>query len=166
MWFGQGKVGEKNVMQLLFAAFYLCDRFDIKEWRGMVKEAFNNMADNIVLQGNDDCEPIQELGEASDEYVNMLHKLPKPILTRWWTIGYVAGVVFELWKLILFLAQSISKMKSFHSDTATGKTASDLVAMMDSKNKDSAILHMQLAFIVGFHREFFNPHFEFLQGSD
>ena len=165
--FGEGDLGTKNLTQMLFNAYYLCNLFQIDEWKGIVKRTFSFLKQTkgytkvSDLQGNDHWEPVPD---AEKWDVNIERKIPKPVLTRWWLVGEVAVLVFNIWKLLIAVSGFI--VRQTKASLLRNKAASDLWAMINPLNPDSQILYLHLTFVVAFHQGFWNSHFEFLQALD
>jgi len=101
----------------------------------------------------------QELDPDSNYMGTLLQKMTQPILTRWWTVGVAAAVVFQCCLQMFHACQMVVNV--YGSDSSPYKIASTLFSMM--KDPETFI---DLTLIRCFNKVHLHPHLDWLQRSD
>ena len=86
-----------------------------------------------------------------------IFKIPAPVLTRWWTVGEAARVVWTAYLLIFRISQQVINANT--SAKAT-KIASGLQPLMMELE-----IFSDLSLINNFHSFYVSPHFDWMQSS-
>ena len=129
---------KQNAMQLLHGVYNLQDHHEKAEWKQIFVEASKS------ITGDDVNEPPT---------------VPKPILTRWWTVGVAAAFLLSHWDVIGAVTHGVIQ----HTNTthACNKIASGVQSLMAEKQAKSDIL-----LIAAYHHYFLFTHFNWLQKGD
>ena len=78
-----------------------------------------------------------------------------PVMTRWYTVGLAADKVWKEWDRMIVLAKKIRQ--SYSAESAPNKCASTLTSLLAEP-----ALKTHVAFIKGYHEEWWNRHFLWL----
>jgi hypothetical protein len=133
-----GNAYKQTAMQLLHGVYNLQRNHESDEW----KRIWNSVCADLGLSITPDA-----------------HRIPAPILTRWWTVGVAAGFLLENWDIIDKIVHGSIQCRS--TDKAVNQIASGVQSLMKTPQVKSDV-HL----IDAFHKHFLNTHFAFLQKGD
>jgi hypothetical protein len=166
---GEGALEKKNVMQLIHSVYDLQECLDNEVWKVHVDEAvafyetYTTTTYVGVNEGDRQFAAKWELVKTFRPFNNALTKkelaratlkIPKPVLTRWWTVGETARVTWSAFLLLLRISQQVINA----TVRKENKIASGLQPLLVE-----AELFSDLALIHCFHSFYVCPHFAWMQ---
>jgi hypothetical protein len=170
---GEGGLDKKNLMQLLHSVYDLQESMDKEVWRVHVSEALKFLETYSardthyvgLTQGDQQFADKWELVKTFRHFNAMLtakelkrtrFKIPAPVLTRWWTVGETARVLWSAYLLVLRISQQVINTTS----SKPNKIASGLQPLLLELE-----LFSDLALVNCFHSFYVSPHFDWMQSA-
>jgi hypothetical protein len=170
---GEGGLDKKNAMQLIHSVYDLQDSMDRSIWKTHCEAAMTflnanletayvgiTQADNIFATKWEKIKTFRkfELIDA-DTFNKTVMKVQAPVLTRWWTVGDAATMVWNAYLLIFRVCQQV--INSQATVQRSNKIASGLQPLLLEEEifSDVALIH-------NYHCFFVTPHFGWMQSED
>jgi hypothetical protein len=170
---GEGGLDKRNVLQLLHSVYDLQDSLSHDVWKLIIKEAQEFL---MLYAGEDNQYNGNTNGDISfaskwnkvkafrrfptvcnDSSVNKTaRKFQAPVLTRWWTVGEAAVIVYDSFLLLLKVTQSIINSSSGKPN----KIASGLQPLLLEPE-----IYSDLTLITCYHIAYVVPHFGWMQAE-
>jgi hypothetical protein len=170
---GDGGLGSKTVMQLIHSVHDLQASIETTVWKTHCEAAvafLNANVDTAYVGVTDADKSFAEKWEMIKTFrqftpideVTMkktVYKIPAPVMTRWWTVGETAAVVWSSYLLLFRLCQQV--INSLGTIHRANKVASNLQPLLLE-----AELYSDLCMIHNYHSFFVGPHFAWMEGTD
>jgi hypothetical protein len=168
---GDGGLDKRTVMQLLHSVYDLQESVDHELLKMHVTEALQFLqADRITPFVGDGDEADEQFAAkwtlvksfrlfqdiTDKDILRATLKIPAPVLTRWWTVGETARVVWGSYLLLFRICQQI--INTSLTSSKHNKIASGLQPLMMEPE-----LFSDLAFINCYHTFYVCPHFAWMQ---
>jgi hypothetical protein len=143
---GDGGLDNRNAMQLIHAVWDMFAKFTEYFASDTWKRALSRIWKK--LRGDDEEVPK-----------DLTTTIQEPLITRWWTVGKLAGFILKYWDIIERMARAVVNI-SLTKD-AENKIASGLRSLMHQDE-----IKADIAFLAAFAKCFLDPHFAWFQRSD
>ena len=172
---GEGGVGNQNAMQLIHSVHDLQGSMELELWKTHVDIAIAFLlsygaADTPYVGVTDGDRQFAEKWETvkkfrvfaptltDKELKGVRFTIQAPVLTRWWTVGVTARVVWSAYLVILRISQQV--INDLPTSAKPNKIASGLQPLMVE-----AEIHSDLALINCFHSFYLSAHFDWMQSA-
>jgi hypothetical protein len=172
---GEGGLEKKNAMQLLHSVYDLQASMPLEVWKTQV----DNAVDFLQSYGGPNT-PYIGITNGDRQFADKWEKaktfrtftatmtdkelrkikctIQAPVLTRWWTVGECAQVVWPAYLLLLRICQQV--INSHPTSAKPNKIASGLQPLMLE-----AEIFTDLSMIHCFHSFYVSPHFDWMQSA-
>jgi hypothetical protein len=169
---GEGGLDKRNLLQMLHSVYDMQSSVDTAVWQLLVTEAQEFMqqfggqnnyngatgADVLFAEKWNKVKSFRDFPVTlSDETKKkVLSKFQAPVLTRWWTVGESASIVFDVYLLLMKVSQSIINSNSGKNN----KIASGLQPLLLEED-----IYCDLALVSSYHHAYIVPHFSWMEGT-